>query len=62
MVKKKRGDIDFDHLGIGTALAQNRLVVPVNQREYAWLDKHIKALLFDFSRAITQDKKTYFLF
>ena len=61
MNKKRRGDIDFDHLGIGTAIAQHQLIVPVNQREYSWEDKHVKALLYDFSKAIAKEKKTYFL-
>ena len=35
--------------------------MPVNQREYAWEDKHVLALFQDFSKAINQDKQTYFL-
>lgn len=53
--------IGFDHIGIGTALNRKRLAVPVNQREYAWGDKHVLDLFRDFSKAINQSSKTYFL-
>ncbi|MDQ3132774.1 MAG: DUF262 domain-containing HNH endonuclease family protein, partial [Acidobacteriota bacterium] len=61
MSGKELGEIGFEHIGIGTALNRNRLVVPVNQREYAWQDKHVLDLFQDFSKAISQDRKTYFL-
>jgi hypothetical protein len=51
--------IDFDHLGIGTVLKRDRLAVPLNQRDYAWIDKHVKELFQDFSSAIS--KRSYFL-
>ena len=55
------GDIRFNRCGIGTALKQNRLAVPPNQREYAWQDEHIKALFQDFSRCIQNKQTSYFL-
>jgi uncharacterized protein with ParB-like and HNH nuclease domain len=61
MNEKELGEIGFEHIGIGTALNRNRLIVPVNQREYAWEDKHVLDLFQDFSKAISQDRKTYFL-
>jgi Protein of unknown function DUF262/Protein of unknown function (DUF1524) len=64
MAKKNsegRGKIEFAHVGIGTALIHNRLAVPVNQREYAWEEKHVNDLLRDFSNAIGQNKSSYFL-
>jgi hypothetical protein len=64
MAKKNsegRGKIEFAHVGIGTALIHNRLAVPVNQREYAWEEKHVNDLLRDFSNAISQNKSSYFL-
>jgi uncharacterized protein with ParB-like and HNH nuclease domain len=61
MTNKHSGEIKFYHLGIGKALAQNRFVVPVNQREYAWKEKHVKDLLQDFSKAMGTNKETYFL-
>lgn len=61
MSGKELSEIGFEHIGIGTALNRNRFVVPVNQREYAWEDKHILDLFQDFSKAVSRDKKTYFL-
>ncbi len=53
------GAIQFDHLGIGRALANHRLKVPVNQREYSWEDEQVKELFDDLFRAIGQG--AYFL-
>lgn len=61
MSGKELGEIGFEHIGIGTALNRNRLAVPSNQRDYAWEDKHVLDLFQDFSKAIGQEKKTYFL-
>lgn len=66
MPKSKRtgiakGKLDFDHLGIGTALSRNRLKVPVNQREYKWKDEHVLDLLRDFTKAIRNQESSYFL-
>jgi hypothetical protein len=52
------GMIQFEHKGIGRAIAQNRFVVPLNQREYSWEDEHVTDLFQDFSNAIAT---TYFL-
>jgi hypothetical protein len=54
-----RGEIKFDHNGIGTILSHYRLKVPANQREYSWKDKHVIKLLEDFSDAL--HKPSYFL-
>jgi Protein of unknown function DUF262/Protein of unknown function (DUF1524) len=59
--EEPKGRIDFDHLGIGTALQRNRLIVPVNQREYSWEEKHVLDLFHDFSKAISSNKSSYFL-
>jgi hypothetical protein len=56
-----KGSIDFEHVGIGTALKRNRLIVPVNQREYSWEKKHVLDLFQDFARAISENKSSYFL-
>lgn len=53
--------IKFDSIGIGSALAQNKLVVPLNQRSYAWEQPHVRRLYEDFSAAIGREQKTYFL-
>ncbi len=53
--------IEFEHKGIGAVLAQNRMRVPLNQREYAWENEHVQELFSDFSGAIDNDRPTYFL-
>ena len=53
--------MDFDTLGIGTALKRNRLVVPLNQREYSWEDRHVEELFQDIAGAIDSRKQAYFL-
>jgi hypothetical protein len=53
------GTIEFVHEGIGKSLANRRLKVPVNQREYSWEDEQVKELFDDFQR--TLNKGSYFL-
>ena len=53
--------MDFDTLGIGTALKRNRLVVPLNQREYSWEERHVEELFQDIAGAINSRKQAYFL-
>lgn len=57
----KEDTLGFEHKGIGAVLAQNRFVVPLNQREYSWEDEHVVELLTDLSDAIAQNKSAYFL-
>lgn len=54
-------EISFEHKGIGSILAHNRLVVPLNQREYSWEDDHVNELFHDFSNALAKNKGGYFL-
>lgn len=54
-------EISFEHKGIGAILSQNRLVVPLNQREYSWEYDHVQELFQDFSNALTKSKGVYFL-
>lgn len=58
---ERPGTIEFEHKGIGKALAHNRFVVPLNQREYSWEEEHVTDLFQDFSNAIATNKATYFL-
>jgi hypothetical protein len=51
----------FENKGIGALLRDGRLVVPPNQRSYAWEDRHIQNLLQDLNEAITNDDDEYFL-
>jgi len=53
--------LDFDHIGIGTALLRNRLTVPLNQREYSWEAEHVTDLFHDLAQAIDEQKSSYFL-
>jgi hypothetical protein len=57
------GTIQFEHKGIGKAIAHNRFVVPLNQREYSWEEEHVTDLFQDFSNAIASGTQsaTYFL-
>jgi len=60
-MKKQLGAIDFDHIGIGTALKNHRLAVPLNQREYSWEEEHVSDLFHDLANAIDNSKPSYFL-
>jgi hypothetical protein len=53
--------ISISEAGIGSVLNSKSLKVPLNQRSYAWEESHVKTLLQDFSGAISNDSKTYFL-
>lgn len=53
-------DIELVQVGLGTALKQNSLFVPPNQREYAWKDEQVEQLFQDYAKAI-DDGKDYFL-
>lgn len=53
--------IDIDLMGIGRALLNKRLAVPLYQRSYAWEDKHIIDLFDDIENAISQGESEYFL-
>ncbi|MCX5634394.1 MAG: DUF262 domain-containing protein [Planctomycetota bacterium] len=53
--------IDFQYMGIASALKRHRLAVPPNQREYSWKTEHVKDLFQDLSDAIRMRKHTYFL-
>lgn len=53
--------INFDALGLATVLERYDLVVPPNQRSYAWEVSHVQTLLEDLSTAKESDDPTYFL-
>jgi hypothetical protein len=54
-------EIGFDLIGIGSVLNHHNIRVPVNQREYAWEEHHVKALFQDLAGAIADDAPEYFL-
>lgn len=53
--------MDFEQLGIGEVLSRYRLVVPPNQRDYAWEAEQVKTLFEDIALAIANDESNYFL-
>ena len=55
-----KGTIQFEELGLGTVLNRYQLLVPPNQREYAWKEREVKQLLQDFAREVLTGKP-YFL-
>jgi hypothetical protein len=57
----KRRQIDFQQVGIGGILRQYRLVVPPNQREYAWTETEVTKLFRDLAKAISDGEPEYFL-
>ena len=61
MVGSLASQMDFDLLGIGTVLKRNRLAVPLNQREYSWVERNVQELFQDLSEAMSSGKQAYFL-
>src|SRR3569833_1627667 len=51
--------IQFERVGIGEVIKRHRQKVPSNQREYAWEEEHVKALLTDIAGSMHKD--VYFL-
>lgn len=56
-----KNHIRFEQSGLGEVLKLHRLVLPPNQREYAWEERHVRQLLEDFAKAVIDDGKGYFL-
>lgn len=56
-----QSQIAFKQSGLGSVLKQNQLVVPPNQREYAWTEKEVQQLFQDFAKAISDAEPGYFL-
>jgi hypothetical protein len=53
--------INVTDAGIGAILNQNLLMVPPNQRSYAWEESHVQTMFEDFSLAVSNSHQTYFL-
>ena len=53
--------INAHDVGLGATLNQNLLMVPPNQRSYAWETSHVQTLLEDLSGAISAGGGPYFL-
>jgi Protein of unknown function DUF262/Protein of unknown function (DUF1524) len=60
MTAPKKKQIAFDQAGLGSVLKQNKLVVPPNQRDYAWTEKEVKQLFRDLAKA-QNENADYFL-
>lgn len=57
----KQSQIVFEQSGLGSVLKHTRLIVPPNQREYAWTDREVTQLFQDFAKAIADGEPVYFL-
>ncbi|WP_298158245.1 DUF262 domain-containing HNH endonuclease family protein [Brevundimonas sp.] len=58
---KVQSEIGFEQLGLGAVLKRYRLLVPANQRDYAWEKKEVQNLLEDLAAAINDDEPQHFL-
>ena len=56
-----KNQIAFEQAGLGSILKHHQLVVPANQREYAWEDGQVKQLFQDYAKAIADGDQGYFL-
>lgn len=45
--------IKFEPIGIGDLIRRGRLIVPPNQRSYAWEERNVRELLQDLNAAMT---------
>lgn len=54
-------EIAPDFTGIGKLVMSNRLVVPLNQRPYAWEEGHVAEFLSDIANALAKKESEYFL-
>lgn len=52
--------IAFEQAGLGSVLKHNKLIVPANQRDYAWTEREVTQLFQDLSKA-KADNVNYFL-
>ncbi len=53
--------IEIDKETVGHALFEGRLVVPKNQRSYAWEEEHVSDLYKDLAGVISDGDPEYFL-
>lgn len=56
-----KSQIAFEQCGLGSVLKHNQLIVPTNQREYAWNERQVVQLFQDFAKALTDGEPGYFL-
>jgi hypothetical protein len=60
-VSAKGLGITAHDVGLGATINQNLLMVPPNQRSYAWEESHVETLFEDLSGAIQAGDQPYFL-
>lgn len=53
--------IGFEQTGLGALLKGHQLLVPPNQRDYAWEEKEVTTLFKDLERSIAGNEGSYFL-
>jgi hypothetical protein len=56
-----KSQIAFEQCGLGSVLKHNQLMVPPNQREYAWTEREVTQLFQDFAKAIADGETEHFL-
>jgi hypothetical protein len=56
----EQSQIQFEQTGIANVLKHHQLIVPANQRDYAWTEKEVTTLFQDFAEAVENDN-AYFL-
>lgn len=56
-----KSQISYEQAGLGGVLKHNQLLVPPNQREYAWEERQVTQLFQDFAKAIADSEIGYFL-
>jgi hypothetical protein len=56
-----KSQIHFEQAGLGSILSRYRLILPANQREYAWEERHVKQFIEDLAKAISDNEPGYFL-
>ncbi|MGE0199977.1 MAG: DUF262 domain-containing protein [Candidatus Melainabacteria bacterium] len=56
----EQAQISFEQTGIANVLKHHQLVVPANQRDYAWTEKEVTTLFQDLAEAVENDE-AYFL-
>jgi hypothetical protein len=56
-----KSQIAFEQCGLGGVLKHNQLMVPPNQREYAWTEREVTQLFQDFAKAIASGESEHFL-
>jgi hypothetical protein len=53
--------LSFTECGIANALTQYSLIVPLNQRSYAWSDNEVETFFTDLTKSFDKSESIYFL-